>query len=53
MRNSDPHHAEKTPPRRPLYGSAWLALFELLRKEWAQFGTPSALSRGDSVSHRP
>ena len=49
-------HAQETPPettpRKPLFGSVWMALFALLREELAQLGR-APLSRDESFSRRP
>ena len=34
--------------RRPLYGSVWLALFELLGAQWARLGNASIATTGDA-----
>jgi hypothetical protein len=52
MLSNEPNKANLKTPRRPLYDSVWLALFELLRRELSQVGS-STLSRGDTFSPRP
>jgi hypothetical protein len=52
MPTNEPTKSNERTSRRPLYDSAWLALFELLREALSQVD-PLTLSRGDSLSHRP
>jgi len=49
MRTHDRNNEKRETTRRPLYGSVWLALFELLRKEATASDSP-VFNRGDTFS---
>lgn len=51
MLTHDRNNEKRQTTRRPLYGSVWLALFELLRKELAASGSPM-FNRGHTLSRQ-
>jgi hypothetical protein len=53
MRTQDQSNPSQKTARRPIYDSIWLALFELLRQEFAQFNSGTTLTDDDSLSRRP